>query len=67
MFAKKFVHENRAKSDYPTRTGPDILRVVLGPYVQYCPCETSGQKLRQKPKSELKEIELNYCNHSICL
>ena len=23
------------------RTRPDILRVVLGPYVQYCPCEAS--------------------------
>ena len=24
---------------------PDILKVVLGPYVQYCPCEASEQKL----------------------
>ena len=39
------------------RTRPDILRVVLGPYVQYCQCEASGQKLGQKPKSVLKEIE----------
>ena len=42
------------------RTPPNILRVVLGPYVQYCPCEASEQKLGQKPKSELKEIELSY-------
>ena len=26
------------------RTRPNILRVVLGPYVQYCPCEASEQK-----------------------
>ena len=38
------------------RTRPSILRVILGPYVQYCPCEVSVQKLGQKPKSELKEI-----------
>ena len=38
------------------RTSPDILRVVVGPYVQYCPCEASEQKVGQKPKSELKEI-----------
>ena len=44
-----------------------ILRVVLGPYVQYCPCEVSEQKLGQKPKSELKEIEVSYFHHSICL
>ena len=44
-------------------TRPDIWRLVLGPYVQYCPCEAS----EQKPKSELKEIELSYCQHSICL
>ena len=25
------------------RTRPIILRVVLGPYVQYCPCEASEQ------------------------
>ena len=42
------------------RIRPDILRVVLGPYVQYCLCEASGQKLGQKPKSELKETELSY-------
>ena len=40
------------------RTRPDILREVFGPYVQ---------KLGQKPKSELKEIELSYCHRSICL
>ena len=42
---------------YKARTRPDILRVVLGPYVQYCPCEAwaSEQKLGQKPtkKNEL--------------
>ena len=42
-----------------------------GPYVQYCQCEASeqklGQKLGQKPESELKVIELRYCHHSICL
>ena len=26
------------------RTRLDILMVVLGPYVQYCPCEASEQK-----------------------
>ena len=49
------------------RTRPKALRVVLGPYVQYCQCEASEQKLGQKQKSELKEIELCYCHHSICL
>ena len=38
------------------RTRPNILRVVLGLYVQYCQCEASEQKLGQKPKSEQKEI-----------
>ena len=38
------------------RTRPDILKVVLGPYVQYCPCENSEQKLGRKPKSVLKGI-----------
>ena len=42
---------------------PTFLRVVLGPDVQYCPCEAS----KQKPKSVLKGIELSYCHHSICL
>ena len=37
------------------------------PYVQYCLCETSEKKLAQKPKSGLKETELSYCHHSICL
>ena len=46
---------------------PNILRVVLGPYVQNCPCEASDQKLGQKPKYELKKIELSYCHHSIFL
>ena len=27
------------------RARPDILRVFLGPCVQYCPCEASEQKL----------------------
>ena len=49
------------------RTRPKILRVVLGPYVHYCLCEASEQKLEQKPKSGLKEIKLSYCDHSICL
>ena len=34
--------------------------VVLGPCVQYCPCEASEQKMGQKPKSELNDIELSY-------
>ena len=40
---------------------------ILGPYVQYCPCEASDQKPGQKPESELKVIELSYCHHSIFL
>ena len=32
---------------------------ILGPYVQYCLCEASEQKLEQKPNSELKKIELS--------
>ena len=43
------------------------LKVVFGPYVQYCPCEASEQKLDQKLKSGLKVIALSYCHHSICL
>ena len=49
------------------RTRLEILRVVLGQYMQYCHCEASEQKLEQKPKYGLKDIELSYCNHSICL
>ena len=49
------------------RTPPNILRVVLGPYVQYCPSEASEQKLGQKPKSKLQARELNYCHYSIFL
>ena len=49
------------------RTHPDILKVVLGPYMQYCPCEASEQKLGQKPETELRVIEFSYCHHSICL
>ena len=41
------------------RTRPNILRVVLSPYVQHCPCDALEQKLGQKPKSVLKEIELS--------
>ena len=41
--------------------------VVLGPYVQYCPCEASEQKLKQKPEYGLKDLELSYCHHSIFL
>ena len=37
-------------------TRPDILRVVVGPYVQYCPCEASEQKLEQEPKYGLKVL-----------
>ena len=44
------------------RTRPDILKVVLGQYVQYCLREAS----EQKPESELKVIELSYCHHSMC-
>ena len=44
-------------------TRPDILRVVLGPCVQYCPREASKRKL----KFELKEIELSYCHDLIFL
>ena len=47
------------------RTRPEILRVVLGPYVQYCSCEASEQKLGQKPKYVVKGIELSYCHHSM--
>ena len=43
-------------------TSPHILRIVLGLYVQYCPCKASEQKLGEKTKSELKEIELSYAN-----
>ena len=49
------------------RIRPDILKVVLGPYVQYRQCEASEQKLGQKPQSVLKGKELSYCHHSICL
>ena len=35
--------------------------IILGPYVQYCPCEASEQKLAEKPKSELMEKELVIC------
>ena len=52
---------------WTARTRPDFLKVVLGPYVQYCPCEASEQKLGQKPESELKVIELSNCHHSSCL
>ena len=34
---------------------------------KYFPCEASEQKLGQKPKSELKKIELSFCHHLIYL
>ena len=37
-------------SGVEARTRPDILRVVLGPYVQYCPCEASEQKWGKNQK-----------------
>ena len=40
------------------RTRTDILRVVLGPCAQCCPCESSKQKWDQKPTFTSKEIEL---------
>ena len=46
------------------RTRPNILRVSFGS-IRAIPCEASEQKLGQKPKSELKEIERSYCHHSI--
>ena len=61
----KIISIKELKGKARTRAG--ILRVVLGPYVQYCPCEASEQKLGQKPKFELKEIEISYFHHSICL
>ena len=48
------------------RTRPDILRVVFGPYMHICILHIC-EALEQKPKSEVKEIELSYCYHSICL
>ena len=41
------------------KTRPEILKVVLGPYVQYCPCEALEQKPGKKPESELKVIEIS--------
>ena len=32
------------------RTHPEIFRVVLGPCVQFCPCEASEQKMGPKTK-----------------
>ena len=40
------------------RTRLDIFSVVLGPWVENFTCEAFDRKLGQKPKSELKEIEL---------
>ena len=37
--------------DGQARTRPDILKVVLGPYVQYCQCEALEQKPGQKLES----------------
>ena len=45
----------------------DMSRHFEGPYLQYCPCEASEQKLGKKPESELKVIDLSYCHYSICL
>ena len=70
VFFRPFTWEKMISSwelEGTARTRPNILKIVLGPYVQYCPCEASEQKLGQKPESELKVIELSYCHHSICL
>ena len=51
------------KKDFELRVGEkghntsEILRIFLGPYVQYCPCEASEQKPEQYG---LKDIELSY-------
>ena len=45
------------KNDFELGVGGDgqdtsrNLKVVLGPYVQHCPCEASEKKLGQKPES----------------
>ena len=50
------------------RTRPDILSMVLGPCVQYCPCEgLRPQSKKMGAKIELKVIELSYCHHYIFL
>ena len=66
LFGKKDFELGVGGEGQDTTTRPDILRVVLGPYVQHCPCESFEQKLGQKPKSELQKIEPSYCHHSIC-
>ena len=56
---RPFIYQKQISSkelEGKARTLPDILRVVLGPYVQYRTCEASEQKLGQKPKSVLKGI-----------
>ena len=40
------------------RARHDIFRLVLGPCAECCPCESSEQKLGQKPKSIPKEMKL---------
>ena len=55
------------KKSSKAKTRPDIFRVVLCPYMQYCPREASEQKLEQKQKSGIMVIELSDCHHSICL
>ena len=50
--------------------GRDTSQHFEGSFGSICailPCEASEQKLGQKPKPELKEIKLSYCNYSICL
>ena len=61
------------KNDFELGVGGDCqdtlrnFEGILGPYVQYCPCEVSEQKLGQKPESEIKVKELSNCHNSICL
>ena len=40
------------------RTRPDFFRLVLGPCLQFYPCEASEQKWGLTQKSYPKEIEL---------
>ena len=42
------------------RTRPDILRLVLVPCAQRCPCEASEQKWGQKPKSSSNQMHFAY-------
>ena len=63
-FGKKILSQ---ELEGKARKRPNIFKGVLGPCVQFCPSETSEQKMGQKQKSEPKEIELSYCHHSICI